>query len=676
MLSIFKSRPKETVSQFATVQQEDILSTTPPSQPHLLRCIETDAQFRNLGPEDFLFDGAAAPLAIAFLSPHIPFDRSVQELQRRAGATRIIAVTTAGELCATGREALYKPTGTSWSSIIVQIFPPDLLQAVSIHTVPLHSDDLRRGDGYRRHDDRIDAITASLAQVTPSFAIDVRNTIALTFVDGVSSSESYLVEAMYRSGRFPCLYVGGSAGGKFDFKNTYLFDGQRVVENHALIIFLQLASQRGYGVFKSQNFKKSGTSFVIMEAEPEKRTVSGVLDPTTNQIGSFTTALAKVLHTTPDGIMAKLTGHTFGVEVGGQIFVRSVAAIDTAADKITFFCDIAPGDRLELLEATPFADHTRRDLENFLRGKPPALGAILNDCVLRRLNNDAALSQLNGLWPMPVAGFSTFGELFGINVNQTLTAIVFFDTSSHPLRDTVIDHFPIHYANFVEYFSRRRLSQVESLNAIRESILVRLIDHLQATTSLNDQVDDAIQRMTLVSDIVGDMRRMIADGTQSMSDTVDTTMLAQEFDGLAKSMGGLRDTLKAIDTMANQTNLLALNATIEASRAGNAGRGFAVVANEVKKLALDTKGNLSVTNQSIGTMNSALLSLGEKIGRTRDQLGSIQSSYHTLFDQIDDVVSRINDNSHAFQDLKQIAGHRRTAVQGILQDIATLRRIA
>jgi len=676
MLSIFKSRPKAPVSQFATSQQENPPSSAQAHAPNLLRCIETDGQFGNIGPDAFRFGDQTAPLAIAFLSPHLPFDRSVQELQRRAGTTRIIAMTTAGELCATGREVLYKPTGATWSSIVIQIFPPDLLQAVSIHTVPLHSDDLRRGSIQRQHNDRIDAIVSSLAQVTPAFAIDARDTIALTFADGVSSSESYLVEALYRSGRFPCLYVGGSAGGKFDFKNTYLFDGQRVVENHAVILFLKLAEQRGYGVFKSQNFKKTGTSFVVMEAEPEKRTVSGVLDPTTQQIGSFTAALAKALKTSPDGIMAKLTGHTFGIEVGGQIFVRSVAAIDTTADTVSFFCDIAPGDRLELLEATPFADQTKRDLDSFLRGKPPALGAILNDCVLRRLNNDAALSQVNGLWPMPVAGFSTFGELFGINVNQTLTAIVFFDTSTQPLRDAVIDQFPIHYANFVEYFSRRRLNQMESLNAIRESILVRLIDHLQNSTGLNDQIDDALHRMSLVSESVGDMRRMLADSTQSMADTVDTTMLSQEFDGLAKSMGGLRDTLKAIDTMANQTNLLALNATIEASRAGEAGRGFAVVANEVKKLALDTKGNLSVTNQSISTMNSALISLGEKIGRTRDQLGAIQTSYRHLFGQIDDVVSRINDNSHAFQDLKDIARTRRTAVQGILQDIGTLRRIA
>lgn len=98
-------------------------------------------------------------------------------------------------------------------------------------------------------------------------------------------------------------------------------------------------------------------------------------------------------------------------------------------------------------------DQTRRDLDAFLRDKPPAIGAILNDCILRRLNNESQLRNMSNMWPMPVAGISTFGELFGININQTLTAIVFFDVREKPLNDPFIDMFPIHYAHSREPIS-------------------------------------------------------------------------------------------------------------------------------------------------------------------------------------------------------------------------------
>ena len=71
--------------------------------------------------------------------------------------------------------------------------------------------------------------------------IDHRDTLAYAMIDGLSSSESFFMEALYESGHFPCLFVGGSAGGKFDFKNTWLHDGRKRLENQALVAFLKTA---------------------------------------------------------------------------------------------------------------------------------------------------------------------------------------------------------------------------------------------------------------------------------------------------------------------------------------------------------------------------------------------------------------------------------------------------
>lgn len=87
--------------------------------------------------------------------------------------------------------------------------------------------------------------------------------MALTFIDGLSASESFLMEAVYREDRFPCLFVGGSAGGKLDFKNTWIFDGSRVIENAAIIAFLRVREGKRFGVFKTHNFQKTQTSFLV-----------------------------------------------------------------------------------------------------------------------------------------------------------------------------------------------------------------------------------------------------------------------------------------------------------------------------------------------------------------------------------------------------------------------------
>src|SRR5262249_41647874 len=137
--------------------------------------------------------------------------------------------------------------------------------------------------------------------------------------------------------------------------------------------------------------------------------------------------LSRHFKCTPDTLADRLSNRTFGIEIEGEIFIRSVAAVDPAKGTIRFYCDVAPGDRLHVLEAVDIVEKTNADFAQFLEGKPKPLGMILNDCILRRVCNQSSLPQMRAFADIPAAGFSTFGELLGININQTLCAIVFFD---------------------------------------------------------------------------------------------------------------------------------------------------------------------------------------------------------------------------------------------------------
>ena len=228
------------------------------------------------------------------------------------------------------------------------------------------------------------------------------------------------MEAVYRDGKFPCLFVGGSAGGKFDFKNTYLFDGERIVENAAVVAFVRVAKGKRFGVFKTHNFRATPTSFLVCQSDPIRRSVMQVAESDQFEPASFMDVLTRHFKCSREALADRLQKFTFGIEIEGEIFVRSVSNMDLTQGVISFYCDIAPGDRLFLLEAEDFVKKTNSDFDKFLQDKPKPLGAILNDCICRRLYNGPSLGQLDTFANIPAAGFSTFGELLGIKINQTL----------------------------------------------------------------------------------------------------------------------------------------------------------------------------------------------------------------------------------------------------------------
>ncbi|MDR3436061.1 methyl-accepting chemotaxis protein [Telmatospirillum sp.] len=644
-------------------------------QEPLVRVIETDGTLNGFGAADFMFSGRASVFAVAFVSPHLDFATVSDRLRKVAAATPILAVSTAGELCSLANQKLYKPTGQSWSTVVIQIFSPDLISQASIHAVPLHNEDIRKGSPTLSHRERVERIVRSLDQIRLPFRLEARDCLALTIVDGLSACENTLMEAVYRSAHFPCLFIGGSAGGKLDFKNTYIFNGERVFENHAVIAFIKLAEGKRYGALKSQNFRKTSHSFLIIDANPYLRTISAVFDTTTGRPVRAVDAVAKVLGTTPSGLAAKLAGKTFGIELGNELFVRSVAAIDTDKGTISFFCDVNAGDELLLLEATDFAQQTRRDIDDFLRGKPRPVAALLNDCILRRLNNEDVLDKLSGMWTVPTAGFSTFGELFGINVNQTLSAIVFFDAGTEPFHDDLVDAFPIYYARFVEYFTHCRLNRVEILNRIRSMVIGRLTEQLSTSAALTREFDTVIERMSDIHSRLENMRRGIAANAAVASDTGEAQALSNGFSALHRHATGMRDVIKIIDNIAGQTNLLALNATIEAARAGESGRGFAVVANEVKKLANDTRSSLGRTHTAINSIEDGLSSLGGNIDNAQRRFSEVLGRYQEMVGQVEAMVA----NTVAVQDtltsLGQTVTRQRETMIDLEEDVAILKHI-
>ena len=207
----------------------------------------------------------------AYVSPHLDIDQVARTVTRRFPGVAITLCSTAGELCSaesglycgtgelcSAESGLYCGTGEQWDRVVLQCFDASLISQACVVAVPLGCEDIRRGSVEVTVKERVARIARNIQALQVGMEIDYRDTLACILFDGLSASESFFMEALYDSGRFPCLFVGGSAGGKFDFRNTWLHDGTRRLENHALIAFLKVARGTRFGVLKSQNFVPDG----------------------------------------------------------------------------------------------------------------------------------------------------------------------------------------------------------------------------------------------------------------------------------------------------------------------------------------------------------------------------------------------------------------------------------
>ncbi|MDH1087714.1 methyl-accepting chemotaxis protein [Pantoea brenneri] len=534
----------------------------------------------------------AGGLLMTFVPPEADFQRASQAWQRFTSADlTVLTLSSNGALSSSGRQSTYCDGAGQEGSWLW--LPDSLIARHETHIIDLHVQDTHTAS------QRITAIQQELERLQLRMPLSADRTFAMIYCDGLSASEGFLMQAWYNSGRFPCLAIGGSAGGKISFDGTWIGVGGKILQGKAVIIFCQMAAGKSFAPFKSQNFTPLDNSWLIAEADPIARTVSSVFNRQGQQ-QLLVSALCTHLNCKQTQLTERLQGLTFGVRVGDEYFIRSVAKIES--DSVQFFCDLEFGDRLFLMQEKDFKQATQLEWQAFARqhGKPAAI--LMNDCILRRVGNAGQLHNAHFFKGIPAAGFSSFGEILGVPINQTLSALVFFN---HEVK--AMSQFPVEYAGYAAHYAQRALRRWEALNSVQTGVLDRVISYQQALTPLMEALP-VLERATQSQ---GETLSLAENSIRAISDIATQSQQAQGrlddgLDDLEKISHGINEITHGISNIAFQTNILALNAAVEAARAGEAGRGFAVVAGEVRRLAHSSKEQAEATASNISEAVSTI----------------------------------------------------------------------
>ena len=612
--------------------------------------------------------------AIGFLSQDLAMERIAEKIRAAlpSGCPMVLG-TTAGELCSWNN---HEPAGNLYSRatpgegehIVLICFAEEMLSDSHVVPVPLFSEDIHTGSRLTARQ-RVEKIQSELEKIQVPFKINHQETLAFTLIDGLSNSENFLMEAIYRSGKFPSLFVGGSAGGKLDFQNTYISDGNKVYRHHAILAFLKFHPSFRFGIFKSQNFKKTEKSFVVSAANLVTREVSEFLDRQALENVNIIDSLCIHFQCSPGELSSRLMNYSFGLEVNDEIYVRSVMNIDLEKKTISFYCDVSPGEELFLLERTDLAKTTDSEFAAFNRGKPDPVGGILNDCILRRVFNEKSLSSVHTFDRFPAVGFSTFGEILGVNINQTLTAILFYRPDDpENFSDDYVDDFVNKYSGFKDYFKSRRERVLANVNLLMEATLDQVTRSLPVMSSLIGALVDAARATHQIRSSLETVKSNFEDYSQDVKSTnQENAFLGNSVGSLAENVAHIESILKALADIASRTNLLALNASIEAARAGEQGRGFSVVADEVSKLADKTQLSLNETRNTITGVIDGIDTIRDRMETTSSRMNMVENRSTELAILVEEVTSRTN---HATSVLEAQTGR----LEDLRKEIATIEK--
>ena len=669
MFGLFGNKKKEEVSLADRIKAKPLAAEVPQREEHT----KTHAPFANLGSvggADMksaylsrseltaerlreLYDVPGGPaVVLGFVSADLSMDDVARAVQSVSPPdVKLLLMTTCGELTRTaGAHSYYMEAKDGRAKVLLQVFSKRMIAQTYMMTLPLHNEDMKRGEVTLTPAERVAKITADVRAERIPFPVRFDDTFAFVYVDGVSACESFVLRALYDAESLPCPYIGGSAGGALDFSHTYIYNGSQVLENHAVVLVVKLADDYRYSVFKTQAAEETGEKWTVVGSDATFRTVDTVANAQGRPV-PLTDVLMDYLHVSDIAALTDaLADYTFATHIGNQFYIRSLQRIDEAAKRMHFFCDITAGEELFLMRRAHFIETLKSDYAGFAKGKPAPIGIVMNDCILRRLTFAGELAGADLFDGISVTGYSAFGEIAGLHINETLTAIFFYQISGGSFYDGYMDRFPSVYALCQKSFLEHDIARLQIIDKLKDGIMGEFHVYRSEMTGMAKTMAQIGESAESVSALID----KLSGGLGGQGDMTKELLgrnaeITPKLERLTESTKKIEQVMNMITEISAQINLLALNAAIEAARAGEMGRGFAVVAGEVRKLSENTRERLEASDEAISALLRDVQEIDQMLATNQAFEDQVENFEHGFDDRIHDLKKNLDDGLSAIR---------------------------
>lgn len=432
--------------------------------------------------------------------------------------------------------------------VILQSFSRRMIKELQVLSLPMPDEDIRKGRVDMTVEQRVEKIRRSLQRQVLHFPVRLEDTVALTYVDGLSACENFAVQAMYESQRFPCLLVGGSAGADKARRRTYIYNGTRVLEKNLVVCLLKLKPGYRAAAFYSNNVGRMVAKYTILDANSTLQTVHKVADEQ-GKCSDLTETLKRQFHCLDlKELKQTLKNYVFGVEIDGRIYTRDLRHIGEAHNCLYFHCGFSAGETLFLFEKGDLQKNIHKNWGQFTKNKPYPFAGLLHECShhFKPQNHKKDLCKL--FQDVVVSGFSCRGEILGVPMNESFAGVFFFAVKGQRFLDKCLDSFPVRYASFSNYFALRRLKHIQIIND-----LSRKADEIIARQQWNVQVGSSSE-----ADVVEEFSKVLDDfNTEKVFDYKNEQKMRQTINAIRngsmdKPNGEIGTLVSYMQTMINR----------------------------------------------------------------------------------------------------------------------------
>lgn len=531
-------------------------------------------------------------------------------------------------------------------NVIIHLFRDTIFEEISIHEIkiPKHT----TNEDIPKHQE---SLKIAFRNIKPSFNVNYQNSFCYTMFSGLTAFENQAIEALYdaENPNLSTHMVGGSAGGKLDFKSAPVAYKDGFKEDIMIMAFVKLAKGYKHALHRNHNFNITKHKFTVANADNSVRELKSIIDER-GEVVSPIHYFCEKLNATKENIESKLTGYALAIKKDNDLLIRSFSGLNIGKETVSLYSDMVFGEEIYLINTSNISSTSNNEYQSFFKSlRTNKIEAIISvDCILRRLQNDMNdLQKISYNNVNTYSGYSSFGEIYSLHRNNTNVMIALYKSDNEHVHESV-NNYCVTATKYAKHFKNIQVNKLNYILKVQSELISSLSTYepiiRESTEHFNTLIGTLNEGANVQMETAGKIYALQeAAGLQRER----RSMLIDEIDNLTPSVNSVMDVLQSIVGIADQTNLLALNASIEAARAGEHGRGFAVVAEEVRALATRTQTAIESSNKSMQSVKKALENITVSIGSFQSQSEDTDeaiNSINTLMEQIsssNDTLSKL-----------------------------------